>query len=154
MYILLMLSCSSCVAQRTELVNNSNLDNISRHHFDECITRLNYLSLIDQRSRNEKVYFEYFLYVRNDSNCDGIYFYRYVSKSMPQPLFRDATGKTYSKYFPFIIMDGKIISIVDKTEKQRQRFLNNNKNKLNEYFGMDKVSEVWNEIIKGHRIIH
>lgn len=141
------------MAQKPELIYNSSSNTISEGHFEECIKKSDYLTLLDSKSKNEKVFFEYFSYTQSVSNCNGIYFYRYVSKSTPQPLFRDKFG-TYSRYFPFLLLDGKTISLVDKTEKKREQIYNKYKNKLEEYFGIKKVEEVKDELIKGYRNVY
>ncbi|WP_343857386.1 hypothetical protein, partial [Fulvivirga kasyanovii] len=129
-YFLLVFLPSACIAQNAKLVNNSNPELITKEHFEGCVKRLDYTVLLDRKSRDERVYFEYFPAVKSEAGCDGIYYYNYVSKSLPKPLYRDASGATYSKYFLFIILDENIISLTNKSERSRERFFNSNKQHL------------------------
>jgi hypothetical protein len=139
-YLLLVLTHSLCVAQKAELINNSDSARISPKHFES--------------SQKEKVYFEYFPGVKSNVDCNGIYFYRYISKSMPQLLYRDANGRTYSKYFLFIIIDGEIISLLKETDRNRERFYESNKKRFEKEFGTDKVVKLKDAIIKGYEIFY
>jgi len=153
-FFLIVLAYSSCAAQKAEMINNSDSVRISQKHFEDCIINSTYSTLLDQRSKKEKVYFEYFPGAKSDLNCDGIYFYRYVSKSMPQPLYRDANGKTYSKYFLFIIIDGKITSLLNETGKKRKKFFERNRERLEMEFGVEKVLQLKDAIINGYEIFY
>ncbi len=150
-YFLLIFLSSACMAQNAELINNSNPELVTKGHFEDCIIGLDYSSLLYRKSRKEKVYFEYFPSVKSETGCDGIYYYNYVSKSLPKPLYRDKSGRTYSKYFLFIILDGEIISLTDKSERSRRDFFNSNKQQLEEKFGTAKVQELKGEIVKGYK---
>ncbi|MEM6526523.1 MAG: hypothetical protein AAGF85_07500 [Bacteroidota bacterium] len=150
-YFLLVIISSACLAQKPELINNSNTDLVSESHFNECIVASDYALLLDKKSKKEKVYFEYFPSVKSKTGCDGIYYYNYVSRSFPKPLYRDKSGKTYSKYFLFMILNGEIVSITGKSEKSRKRFFDKHQVQLEETFGKNKIQELKPEIINGFK---
>ena len=153
-YSVLILLLSACISQNNSLIYNSEGNLEFKDHFEDCIKSANYSSLFDHRSRKEEVYFEYFPAVKVEVGCEGIYYYNYVSKSFPKPLYRDSTGKTYSKYFLFIIQNGEITSLTNKSKSSRKQFFEKNQDYLKTQYGETKVRELKSEIINGFKLFY
>ncbi|UII20885.1 hypothetical protein [Fulvivirga ligni] len=150
-YFILLFLTSACLAQNPKMIYRPNPKLISKEHFVDCIENLNYSVLIDPKSRREQAYFEYFPAVKKESSCEGIYYYNYVSRKHPKPKYRDTSGDTYSKYFLFIILDYKIISLTNKSQKWRQHFFNRHQKELIEKFGGNEIQELKTHIISGYK---
>lgn len=128
----------SCLASKPELTYNSNPELVTKDHFDNCILASNYEQLIDLNHSNEKVLFEYFPSTLNSTGCEGIYFYRYISPSHKQPIYRGMDGLRYNKFFIFAIHEGNIIPISLKSKKYRSKFI---KSKLRLLINQDSIDE-------------
>jgi len=154
--ILLFLISGITQAQNIEIVNSSDAELISQKHFDKCITRSNFSLLLDKRTNKnnkEKVYFSCIPAIQNKDNCDGIYYYKYLSSSFKQPKYIDNDGNRYYRYSIFIINDGKLIPITSKSKRARKNFYKKNREVLIDAFGESEVLELEQDILNGYKNI-
>lgn len=133
------------------LVNNSNEKFVSKDHFENCILTTDYSELIPKvKYSGDQVKFEY-IPALDTSSCEGIYYYRLVSRSFRQPVYRNKNGQTYSRYYLFILIDDRVYSTLNMTEKERKKFFDLNEERLKRKFGDVSISNLEKYIIDGYK---
>lgn len=148
---LVALLCVSCSGRFT-IANNSNSELISPDHYRRCIEQGDYKSLIPKvRYKNDKVLFEYSPAASDTTSCDGIYYYRLVSRSFRQPLFRDSEGNRYTEFGLFLIIHGRIHALWNRSQEDRKKLIETERPILEAKFGVDAVRELEPYIVAGNR---
>jgi hypothetical protein len=134
------------------LVNNSDDQLIPSEHFDRCILKANFKKLIpDPKYKNDSVLFSYHPEVRDSSSCDGIYYYRYVSRSFRSATYRDSDGQRYSLYFLFVMVDGDLYPLAEMTKQQRSRFIEDKEALMAKRFGDVVMKDLKQSLLDGSR---
>ncbi len=141
---LIAYGCSNNIV----ITNNSFLDGISEDRFSRCIKSTKY-QILFPKTKNEVLMMEYIPALMDSSSCDGVYYYRYVSKSFRQPKLRDSNGVGYSEYSVFVILDSRIYALTRKSEEYRKRFMEDNENYLQSKFGYSQVNNLKAALLLG-----
>lgn len=149
--IIFSYGCSNHIT----VTNNSLPNGISFDRFDKCIASSNYTILFPNPKYDyEKVIMECIPAVTDSITCDGIYYYRYVSRSFRQRKLRDSYGIGYSEYYLFVILDQEIYPITMKSDRYRKKFIKVQKTRLETKFGSSTIEKITPEILAGVKRVY
>jgi hypothetical protein len=152
LFIAVFIFLTYCLhGQRLVIVEEPPGANVPKNYFENCVRSLNYDALfaakIDQKD-TVRIALEAAVY--DSGQCNGISYYRYWARSVRQPSrYRGIDGRTYSLFYIFIVLDGRLYPISQMNETQRIKFLRSHRELIRQKFSTRKTDELESEILIG-----
>jgi hypothetical protein len=137
--------------QRLVIVEEPSGVNVPKNYFKNCVQSLNYDALFAawvNKKDTVRIVLEAAVY--DSGQCNGISYYRYWAGSVRQASrYRDKDGRTYSLFYIFIVIDGRLYAISQMNETQRKKFLRSHRGSMRQKFSAQKMDELESEILIG-----